>query len=620
MPFTNRRQFLKHTGLALTSISLTAWTRNMDSSERPNFLWLVSEDNSPFLGCYGDSNARTSHIDQLAADGVLYENAFANAPVCAPARCTLITGMYANSLGAQHMRSRNAIPSDIRFFTNYLREAGYYCSNNDKEDYNIASKPAGCWDESGKNATYKKRKPGQPFFAVFNHSVSHESSLHEKKPLKHDPAGMKLRAYHPDKPEIRRDYAQYYDQISKLDEQIGLRLAELKAEGLSDNTIVFYYSDHGGVLTRSKRFLYDSGTHVPLIIRFPEKYRHLAPGPPGSRENRLVSFVDFAPTVLSLAGIRIPDIMQGHAFLGAQADKPRSNVYFFRDRMDERYDMMRAVRNKGFLYIRNYYPHLVYGQHLDYLWRMETTRVWEQCYQNGQCKGPETFFWETKPVEELYKIIDDPDQIHNLAGHPQYAQILHQMQDDLQSWMMDIRDTGFLPEPDMIKKAGEDTIYERCRDNKRYKLDHIMTRCHTAIKGDAGNLTDLKNMLHDEDSGVRYWGSVGCRILGDSARPLFADLETLLSDSSPSVRIAAAESLIRYKKNRKALNTLGDLLFDENTEVRLMAANIIDHLDQLALPLLEQMKRSLNDRNWMICRVMEKALGDLDIKNEPPSN
>ncbi len=305
------------------------------AAERPNILWITSEDNSPFFGCYGDPLARTPNLDAMAREGVLYLNAFANAPICAPARSTILTGMYACSLGTQPMRSGNAIPAAVTPYPQLLREAGYYCTNNAKTDYNTKVDVKAAWDECSNKAHWKNRKPGQPFFAIFNLTVSHESGCH-KSPAstETDPAKIALPAYHPDTPLMRRQWALYYDNISKMDAQAGERLRELKEAGLLDDTIVFYYADHGGVLPRSKRFLYESGTHVPMLVRFPAKYRPLASGDPGTKTDRLVSFVDLAPTLMSLAGVPVPGIMQGEAFLGPQAKPPREYVYLFRDRAD----------------------------------------------------------------------------------------------------------------------------------------------------------------------------------------------------------------------------------------------------------------------------------------------
>ena len=611
MNSTTRRDFLKAMGSSALLPLLTCVKKGKEvKQDRPNILWLVSEDNGPFLGCYGDENANTPNLDKLATEGILYENAFANAPVCAPARSTIITGLYACSMGTHHMRSKNPIPEKIKFFTQYLREAGYYCSNCAKEDYNT-QKPEGAWDESSHEATYLKRQPGQPFFSVINFGVSHESSLHKSEPAQHDPANVKLPPYHPDTPEFRHDWAQYYDKITELDRQIGDALAELDAQGLAEDTIVFYYSDHGGVLPRSKRFLYDSGTHVPMIVRFPEKYRRLAPSGPGTRTDRLVSFVDLAPTILSLVGIEIPEHMQGEPFLGLQAAAPRDYVYLFRGRMDERYDMMRAVRDKRFKYIRNYMPHLIYAQYLNYLWRMPAMQSWQKLHDEGKLTGPQTYFFGTKPTEELYDTQVDPHEVNNLAQDPEYGEVLERMREANRTWITEIRDPGFLSEAEMVIRSAGSTPYEMALDAGKYELERIMDAADIANQRDPNNVSRLIDLLNDKDSAVRYWGAVGCLALGEGAAPAKKVLADRLDDPSPDVRVAAAETLCVLGQPGKALGVLRDALDHENEYVRLYAANALDNLDQIAQPLLNVLEQKMNDPSKYVVRVMEKAIPDL---------
>lgn len=370
--------------------------------DRPNILWIVSEDNTTLLGCYGDKTATTPNIDNLAKQGILYTNAFCTAPVCAPSRSTLITGMYPTTMGTENMRSTYPIPKFIQFFPRYLREAGYYTSNNAKKDYNTIDQPD-AWDESSDKATYKNRKSGQPFFAVFNIGTSHESSLHKYLTnLRHDPKKITVPAYQPATPEMRHDWAQYYDKLEDMDKEVGAFLKELDDAGLTENTIVFYYGDNGGVLPRSKRFMYESGLHVPLIIRIPKKYAKLAPAVAGTKTDRIITFVDFAPTILSLAGIKIPQYLQGYAFLGNQQAKEQDYGYSFRGRMDERIDLVRSVRDKQYRYIRNYYPNKIYAQYIEYLWNAPSMKSWDSAYKTGQLNEVQSRFFNTKPVEELF--------------------------------------------------------------------------------------------------------------------------------------------------------------------------------------------------------------------------
>ncbi len=609
----SRREFCLSSAVAALSPTALSCGSTVSKKERPNILWITSEDNSPLLGCYGDDFADTPNLDRLASEGVLYENAFANAPVCAPARNTLITGMYACSLGTHNMRSANPIPADFKFFTQCLRESGYYCSNRRKEDYNTI-KPDGAWDDSSREATWKNRAPGQPFFSVFNHTVSHESCLHRIEPTVHDPAKVTLPPYHPDTPEIRRDWAQYYDKVTALDRQVGELLAELDRDGLAEDTIVFYYADHGGVLTRSKRFLYDSGTHVPLIIRFPEKFRHLAPSGPGTKTDRLVSFVDFGPTVLSLAGVDIPANMQGEAFLGAQEKPERDYVGLFRGRMDERIDMMRAVRDRRYKYIRNYYPHRPWGQHLNYLWRMKTTQVWERMYLDGKTAGPQNYFFQQKPAEELYDTLEDPHEVENLARNMDYADKLQEMRAALKDWIFDIRDAGYISEGEMIERSAGEPPYTMTHDPERYDLDTLFDAAEKASNEDPAWADRIIGMLTSGDSGIRYWGMQGCLMHGQDMMAAREAVRTCLNDSCPDVRISAAEWLCSIGEMDPARQVLADLLDHANEWVCLHAANVLDYLGEDAKKYTGLMREHLDDKSGYIQRVMQKALTDLGEK------
>ncbi len=588
---TTRRSFIKTLGAA--ALTLPAMNCSLQK-DQPNILWLTSEDNSPFLGCYGDELANTPNLDKFASESILYENAFANAPVCAPARSTIITGMYACSLGTHQMRSQNPVPAQVRFFPQYLREAGYYCTNNHKKDYNTIE-PKGVWDESSREATYENCPDGQPFFAIFNHTVSHESSLHKWLEPVHDPAKMKLPPYHPDTPEVRHDWAQYYDKITELDKQIGEKLQRLEDLGLAENTIVFYYADHGGVLTRSKRFLYDSGTHVPMMVRFPDRYKHLATHKSGSRTDRLVSFVDLAPTVLSLAGVPVPEIMQGEAFLGKQAQTERDYVYLFRGRMDERYDHMRAVRDKQFKYIRNYMPHRIWGQHLNYLWKMPTTQAWYKLHQEGKLNAMQDIFWSEKPKEELFDTTLDPWEVNNLADDPKYKDVLERMRGALNDWVLDVRDPGYLPEAEMVIRAEGSTVYEMGQDPQKFNQKRIMQVLDVVNDRDEKNIPLLIEWLSDEDSAVRYWAAEGFIALGDKAKTAKVDLIKALDDPAPNVRIAAAEAIFKFENSEQAWHVIVQALDHPVEWARLQAANVMDFQDKRAKKYLSIMKSKLDD-------------------------
>lgn len=564
-----------------------------DPSEatRPNILWLTSEDNGPHLGCYGDDYARTPQLDQLASQGIRYLHCCSNAPVCAPARTTIITGMYPPALGAQHMRSMVSLPPGATMFPQLLREAGYYCTNNRKEDYNV-EKPGAVWDVSSRTAHWKHRPPGQPFFAVFNHRVSHESQIRVRPhTLAHDPRRVPLPPYHPDTPEVRRDWAQYYDKVTEMDAQIGEKLRELADAGLQDDTIVFYFSDHGSGMPRSKRWLYKSGLHVPLIVRIPEKYAHLRPAGyvPGGTNDRLVAFVDLAPTVLSLAGIEPPEWMHGSAFLGKYSAAARPYNFGFRDRMDERYDLSRSVSDRSYLYIRNYMPHREYGQYLSYMFQTPTTRVWKALFDRGELSPPRTYFWQEKPAEELYDIESDPHQVRNLVNDPRYTPALNRLRSAHHAWVREIRDVGFLPESEIHRRSGAESPYEMGHDESRYPFERIAETAALAASRDLDALPRLVQRSHDPDGAVRYWAAVGLLVRGASAVSTHRDAaRRLLNDACWPVRITAAEALGRYGDPADVGDAL-DVLWDgadvekHGLYVSIHALNALDMCDD-ALP------------------------------------
>lgn len=552
------------------------------AQDRPNILWIVSEDNTILLGSYGDSFATTPNLDQFAKESIRYKNAFSTAPVCAPSRNTLITGMYPPSLGTEHMRSTYPSPDFVKFFPKYLREAGYYTTNNAKKDYNTTDQPD-AWDESSNKATYKNRKPGQPFFAVFNLNVSHESSLHEPLPaLKHDPEKVPLPPYHPATPELKHDWAQYYDKLEEMDRQFGQLVQELKDEGLAENTIVFYYADNGGVLARSKRFMYESGLHVPLIVHLPPKYAHLAGQRQGSVSDRPVTFLDFAPTVLSLVDIKVPDYMQGGAFLGKQQKPEPQYAFGFRGRMDERIDLSRSVRDKKYRYIRNYLPNKIYGQYLEYLWRAPSVKSWEDLYKAGKLNAVQSRFWEPKPAEELFDVDADPHNIKNLADDPKYKKELERLRGANKQWIQSYKDVGFIPEAIIYELAKTTSLYDYARSGS-YQFEKIVATADLASSRNAAHTQQLVQALADADPSVRYWAATGLTVL--KAATAKSALQKALQDPEPAVRIAAAEALYVTGADKPgAIAALTDALKSDNPYARLQALNVLDLTGKDAAP------------------------------------
>jgi len=562
---------------------------------RPNILWLTSEDHSPHMGCYGDKLARTPNVDGLAAKGLIFNHAWSCYPVCAPARSTIISGMYPASTGAEHMRSMVPMPAGTRMFPQFLREAGYYCTNNSKEDYNLA-KPGPVWDESSARAHWQNRRPEQPFFAVFNSNQSHESQI-RTRPHRQvtDPAKVRVPAYHPDTPEVRQDWAQYYDQVSAADADAGERLKELAAAGLAEETIVFYYADHGSGLPRSKRWPCNSGLQMPLVVYFPEKWRSLAPKEfqPGGKSDRLVSFVDLAPTMLSLAGIKPPAWMQGHAFAGPHQTEPQPYVFGGRGRMDERPDFVRSVTDGRYVYLRNYFPHVSQGQHVDYQFATPTTRVWRRLFEEGKANDAQSIFWRVpKAPEELYDLQTDPDEVRNLAASPAHAEILERLRQAQREQAQLIRDVGFLPEGEIHSRSQGSTPYDMARDSSKYPYERIVAAAELASSLAPGADAKLSAAMSDADSAVRWWGALGFLMRGAAGvKAGRASLLAGLKDESPYVRMISAQALAQYGDVgdlKPALDVLNESALPEknNVIVSVAALNAIDALGQKAAPLL----------------------------------
>ncbi|MEW4486929.1 sulfatase-like hydrolase/transferase [Thalassoglobus sp. JC818] len=599
------------------------------SAQQPNILWLTAEDIGPHLGCYGDDYADTPHLDEFANRSLTYLNAWSTAPVCAPARTTLISGMYPPSTGSEHMRSLTKLPENFHMYPVYMRNAGYFCINPDKEDYNL-DKVGKVWDEADKKDPYAKLKANQPFMAVFNQTNTHESKIrtrpHEKV---HDPAGVRVPAYHPDTPEVRQDWAQYYDNITKMDKWFGDQLAELERQGLADDTIVFFYGDHGSGMPRNKRWPYNSGLRVPLIIHVPEKFRGLAPTDymAGGKSDQLVGFIDFAQTIISLAGAQPPEHMQGHAFMGAFADPPQEYAFGFRGRMDERYDMVRTVRNKRYIYLRHYMPHKVYGQYIDYMFVTPTTRKWKELYDAGELTAAQSLFWQTKPYEELYDLEADPDEVNNLAESAEHAGVLAELRKAHEDWVFDVKDVGFLPEDELHNAWPNLTPYEIGHAGPEvFPIKRIQAVAASAASQDLQEIPFLVDMLKDDTSAVRYWAAMGLLIREStgvsSAQKLLRRMAK--QDPSPSVRVIAAEGLGRYGDEQDvkiALNTLIECANAENhgAYVAMLALNSIDFLDDRAAPIKTKIESLPKKGDWTPTRgnsyvqnLIKKTLADLD--------
>jgi len=588
-------------------------------SERPNILWITCEDMSSNLGCYGDKYAVTPNLDRLSARGVRYTHVFSHAGVCAPSRSGLITGMYPTSLGSHHMRCSTTLPEFVKCIPEYLRDAGYFCTNQSKTDYNFPV-PPNAWDvPGGGKAHWRNRRPGQPFFSVFNLTITHESRIRAKyDKLEHDPAKAVLPPYLPDTPLIRRDWARYHDLITQMDGQAGKLLAHLEEDGLADDTIVFFFSDHGVGLPRAKQWIYDAGMQTPLIVFFPEKYRHLASAGPGSVVDRLVSFVDIGPSVLSLVGLDIPEHVQGVPFLGPRAGEPREYVYGVRDRMDERYDMNRTVRDRRYKYHRNYFPTRPFAPWLDYMEKLATMQEWRRLKAEDKLSGVTAFFMQdTKPVEELYDIKADPYEQVNLADSPEHEQALKRLRTVHFDWVRQTLDLGLVPEQEMRDRASGSSEYEMARRGaEAFPIDRVFNAAVLSGQGpDAVN--EMLGLLDDEDSAVRFWAVIGLTNAGTREELAVGALQKALSDPSVEVRIVAAEALCRIDRADAALPVLLDAFTHESEWVRLQAANSLDRIGEKARPAIDAIRKAAEDpsrENMFIRWVMAHTLKQLDHK------
>ncbi|MDP0492272.1 MAG: sulfatase-like hydrolase/transferase [Verrucomicrobiota bacterium JB023] len=541
------------------------------AKERPNIVWITSEDNSAhWLGCYGNKDAKTPHLDQLAAEGLRFTSCFSNAPVCAVARSTILRGVHAVSSGTQHMRSRHLIPSRYSSYVDSFREAGYYCTNNSKTDYNFAGNYHSMWDECGKAAHYKNRKDDQPFFAVFNIGSSHESALFEGNIKKRRAKGqipstprvpaedVLVPPYLPDLPAIRSDIAIYHDTMTLMDREVGSILQGLEEAGLAENTIVFYYADHGGILPRGKRYLRDTGVLVPLIVRIPTKWESISTHQAGTVVEEPVSFVDFAPTALSVAGLDAPEVMQGRAFLGSNREEPEEGEleFLFADRFDSYYGMRRGVTDGRWKYIRRFTPHLPAAPYSEYQFGQAGWRAWRAAWQEGLLEERFKSIWERgQEVELLFDTDADPWETTNLANHEAHQQRLRSMRKGLEKTMARYGDTGIIPEPMFDELAGSKPLADYV-NKRRPDWADLVRLSFIATEGQEENLPVLLSEASSDDPLRRFWAARGLIQLGDGSVKVRESLDRLLDDSHAAIRVEAAYALSALGEGGLAIEAL----------------------------------------------------------------
>ena len=583
-------------------------------ADRPSILWISLEDITPMMGAYGDEYARTPVFDSLASAGIRYDMAYAVSPVCSPSRSSVITGMYPNSLGSMHHRSNTTRPQFSELLPNLLRDAGYYTSNNRKRDYNMGGDN---WHESSAEAHWRNRtSDDQPFFSVFNFTECHssvtkipedeivEQRLSRLKPDDfHDPSEAPIPPYHPDVPLFRRAWARYYDAVTQVDYRAGDLIEELKEDGLWEDTIIFVWADHGVGMPRGKHTAWEQGVHVPLIVRFPAKYQHLAPAAPGSVIDGLVTLMDLGPSALSLAGVDPPDYMHGRPLFRQREGGADSRDYVFgmRDRLDTRSEMVRTVRDQRYRYQRNFYPHLPFKPYEDYEFGAVVVQEWARLAREGKLTGPqELLAMRFKPLEELYDSENDPHQVRNVAGDPEYAEVLERMRGQLHNWMLETRDLGLLDEAEMLELGkAEPSLWDLGQSIENY--ERILETANLQLEGQSA-IPELIARTNDSNSAVRFWAAMGLAVAWQSAGPetvssVVPALEAALRDESVSVRITAAEGLFNLGRYEEGLPVLIEALDHPSVDARVRAGCVLDsqppEANDKLQPAIEPLRRTV---------------------------
>lgn len=542
--------------LLVTAIS-TAFAEDLaaaepDQTSRPNIVWVMAEDCSvDYFRHYRSGGAATPNIESLAAGGVTFDNAYSCAPVCSVARTSLLTGCYAPRLMTQfHRATRKArLPDDFKVFPTRLREAGYYTTNRSKEDYNCIVTDK-IWDESSRNASWQKRPTATtPFFHVETFTTSHESSLHFDRKLMNesplDSSPVVVPPYLPDTPLTRYTKTHYLKQIEAIDVQVGRLIDQLRTAGVLDQTIIFFFGDHGGVLPRSKGYLYDSGLHVPLVVRFPDAFKKLSPIAISSRVGGTVEFVDFANTVLRLAGLNEEPQYDGRAFLGdglqAAAIEQRDTSFGYADRFDEKCEMVRSLKVGKWKYIRSFEPFSPDGLHNDYRYKMLAYQQWRAQFTAGELNPVQRAFFEPKPAERLFDLENDPHEVHDLADVAAHRETLLRMRQQLTERLKTLPDLSMYPECYLTEHAASNPI--EFAQSHRDQIAQLLAVADLGLEPFA-NESSLLDALASEDVWIRYRAAIVC-----AARPKLSDsiihrLTQLTDDSEPVVAVRAAQALV----------------------------------------------------------------------------
>ncbi len=571
--------------LAFWNASVFSAVAQNSTASQPNILWITIEDTSPhFIGCYGNKGVKTPNIDQLAKEGVLFSRAYSTNTVCAPSRFTILTGVRSSTAGTGNHRTHYNIPKEITGFPFLLKKAGYYTTNNVKTDYNLGSEKAMIgqnWNESSNKADYRNRKSGQPFFSVYNFTDSHQSrtmterhkwyveNVLEKIPVQEraKPEDVIVPPFYRDSPEMREHMIRLYNSLHLTDRKVGELVARLKAEGIYENTIIFFFGDHGQGMPGFKTHASSLGHKVPFIVRVPAKYQHLVPAPAGSVYAGLVDFKDLAPTMLSLTGGTVPAYMKGHVFLGASKKAPLPYFWGARDNTDEVIDLGRTVIRDSLVYVRNYHPHLPIVQRHKY---MDVSDIM-QCIRREQREGKLNALQASvvngsRDAESLFNIKQDPWETTNLAERPGYQGILKELRKVNQEAVLKNRDLMFAPEFVLAQVNQQDTLYGYGQDESRYPLAHILEAAEMVGKGNTF-IKAQKRLLGDKNSIVRYWAAIGLHNQKKSDLHEKELLQALQAEQVHFVKIELASAIADHFRNPVAIDLLLSYIDHDNPEL-----------------------------------------------------
>ncbi|MEO5997028.1 MAG: sulfatase [Chitinophagaceae bacterium] len=575
-------------------VALTSWGQINKGTTKPNILWVTIEDTSPaFVGAYGNTDARTPTIDMLAKNGVMFLNAFSNNTVCSPSRATIISGVKTTELGTGHHRSTINFPAEIKGFPSYLRTQGYYTTNNFKTDYNVANSNAfikEAWDESSANATWRNRKPGQPFFAVFNYAESHQSrtmswSYQQYKKEIYDilpPSDrigdndFKVPPIYHDSPEMRKQLARVYNSLKVTDNVIEKLLKQLDNDGLRDSTIIFFYADHGEGMPRGKTNGIDYGHRVPFVIWFPAMYSHLSPwGKAGVVSDELISFEDLAPTILSIAGATIPSYMKGRILMVDQRSPEVKELYLENDRADNGPDLTRSVSDGRYIYSRSFMPFMPELRYIRYFEISVQQQMRKDNAGNILNKQQQSFFLPRQP-EYLFDVETDPWELNNLATNKNYRNKLNEFREKLNKNIITERDILLLPEYETELIQRSTTLYKFRQNAKNFPIGDIYHAVSLSGFRDKETCRKQISLLTNSNKIIRYWAIVGIRSQPDKLLKKYKmKLLAALNDTYPPVAVTAAVILYELEANKTAKEILKQACLDDNMEIALMAINYL---------------------------------------------